>query len=215
MNLRTHKIPGWSSSHSVMAGAQKKFNQPGGTAGKTLAGGFALRNQANVNSIPPHRIPPAECAGQATSRRHRHLVFEFVIGVWKRRFDPKTGNGDCFYRESSIKSLGQRLLQLIAIFLLLRQSHAPPEVREARVRAKAAQARIRRQLQQNKRSTPVLIAKKLRFFTSFSEAFAGPAYPRRAPHLLPALAGSMIRMRRARRAQTTCRPMHPPPDPDR
>ena len=115
MNLRTHKIPGWSSSHSVMAGAQKKFNQPGGTAGKTLAGGFALRNQANVNSIPPHRIPPAECAGQATSRRHRHLVFEFVIGVWKRRFDPKTGNGDC-YRGSVNQMVGQRLLQLRLLF---------------------------------------------------------------------------------------------------
>jgi hypothetical protein len=77
MNLSTHKIPGWSSSHSVMAGAQQKFNQPGGTAGKTLAGGFALRNRANVNSIPPHRIPPAECAGQATSRRHRRLEAAF------------------------------------------------------------------------------------------------------------------------------------------
>jgi hypothetical protein len=49
------KIPGWSSSRSNMAGAQKKFNQPGGTAGKTLAGGLALHALANETSIPPHQ----------------------------------------------------------------------------------------------------------------------------------------------------------------
>jgi hypothetical protein len=37
------EIPGWSSSGSDMAGARKNFNQPGGTAGKTLAGGLAPR----------------------------------------------------------------------------------------------------------------------------------------------------------------------------
>jgi hypothetical protein len=52
--LSVIEIPGWSSFASDMAGAREKFNRPGGTAGKTLAGGLVLREMAKGTSIPPH-----------------------------------------------------------------------------------------------------------------------------------------------------------------
>jgi len=47
-------------------GAEKKFNRTGGTAGKTLAGGLALREAATEDSIPPHRILRRRAQGEAT-----------------------------------------------------------------------------------------------------------------------------------------------------
>ena len=51
------EIPGWSFSSSDMAEAREKFNQPGGTAGKSLAGGLVLRRTANGELVPPRRFP--------------------------------------------------------------------------------------------------------------------------------------------------------------
>jgi len=51
------EIPGWSFSGSDMAEAREKFNRPGGTAGKSLAGGLVSRTTARRESVPPRRFP--------------------------------------------------------------------------------------------------------------------------------------------------------------
>ena len=58
------EIPGWSFSGSDMAEAREKFNRPGGTAGKSLAGGLVSRRAARRGiGFAASISPNAECTG--------------------------------------------------------------------------------------------------------------------------------------------------------
>lgn len=66
------EIPGWSFSDSDMAEPKEKFNRPGGTAGKSLAGGLVSRRSAKGELVPPRRFP--ECRMRGLSRQPAGLV---------------------------------------------------------------------------------------------------------------------------------------------
>jgi hypothetical protein len=82
--MSVNEIPGWSFSGSDIAEAKEKYNRPGGTAGKSLAGGLVLREVVEERSTPPHRFLEADCAG----RSHQPAGFSVVDCAGRRVSNP-------------------------------------------------------------------------------------------------------------------------------